>query len=69
MENKKGWNKIFFQDFQTLILAKKKEMKKKEKKGKKGRAQFIFNYHTPSHEPNNSIIYFLIIRSNISSYG
>jgi len=44
-------------------------MKKKEKKGKKGRAQFIFNYHTPSHEPNNSIIYFLIIRSNISSYG
>jgi len=32
MENKKWWNKIFFQDFQTLILEKKEI--KKEKKGR-----------------------------------
>jgi len=31
-----------------------------QKKGKKeeGRTQFVINYHTPSHEPNNPM-YFL----------
>jgi len=44
------WNIIFFKYFQTLIL----EKKKMKKKNKEGRAQFVINYRTPSHEPNNS---------------
>jgi len=30
------WNKIFFKDFQTLILEKKKKIREMEKKKKKG---------------------------------
>ena len=45
------WNKIFFKDFQTLIL-EKKENKRDGKKEKK-RNSLIY-YHTPLHEPNNS---------------
>jgi len=28
--------------------------KKRKKRNKERRAQFVINYHTPSHEPNNS---------------
>jgi len=35
MENKKMWNKIFFKDFQTLILEKKKRDEKRKKRKKK----------------------------------
>jgi len=28
--------------------------KKKKKRNKERRAQFVINYHTSSHEPNNS---------------
>jgi len=42
MENKKRWNKIFFQDFKTLILAKKKRDEKKIKKRKKRNSSIYF---------------------------
>jgi len=80
------WNIIFFKDFQTIILEKKKKKKerwkKKEKRrNKEGKTQFVINYRSPSHEPNNSTCFLplvsgreisdmiLIIRRNISSNG
>jgi len=58
------WNIIFFKDFQTLILEEKKrkkktDEKKRKKRNKERRAQFVINYRTPSHEPNNSTPLFL----------
>jgi len=37
MVTKKRWNKIFFKDFQILILAKKRDGKKKKKEKKEER--------------------------------
>ncbi|QCD86841.1 hypothetical protein DEO72_LG3g1368 [Vigna unguiculata] len=38
-----------------ISSGKKKEMKKRKKRrNKEGRAQFVINYRTPSHESNNS---------------
>jgi len=43
------WNKIFFKDFQTLILGKqKREMTKKEKKEKKKKKEPILLSHSSS---------------------
>jgi len=53
MVNKKKGNKIFFRALQTLIFVKKSKKKKRERWEKKGISKFVFNYHTPSHEPNN----------------
>ena len=45
----------FLQRFSNFNLEKKKEKKRDEKKrNKEGIAQFVINYRTPSHEPNNS---------------
>jgi len=39
-------------------------MKKKRKK--EGRVQFVINYHTPFHEPNNSnILYPLFLKEKL----
>jgi len=32
------------------------EKRKKKKEKREGRTQFVINYHTPSHESNNSNI-------------
>jgi len=44
-------------------MKKRKIKEKKEKKEKKGSAQFIFNYHTPLHQPNKLNIIFSTICS------
>jgi len=45
----------FLQRYSNFNLEKKKEKKRDEKKrNKEGIAQFVINYRTPSHEPNNS---------------
>jgi len=53
MVNKKN-ELIFFKDFQTLILVKKKWGIKKRRKKEEGRAQFVFNCDIIILEPNNS---------------
>jgi len=82
MENKKKCEtKFSLKRFSNINFKKKREKKKRRKKrNKEGKTQFVINYRTPSHEPNNSTCFLpvprrkisnmiLIIRRNISSNG
>jgi len=75
-------NQIFFIHFQTLDLEKKrKKIDEKKRRENRKKSQFVIDYHTHFHEPNNSNILYpfvpdreindmiLIIKSNISSYN
>jgi len=53
MENKKKTLQNF--NFRKK-KGKKSDEKKKKKIKKEGKVQFVINYHTPFHEPNNSNI-------------